>query len=118
MAIQKHHGGCHCGAVEYTAELDLDAEALICNCSICRRTGALMMFVGQEQFTLLKGEDALKDYTFNKNKIHHLFCTTCGVRSFGRGEGSKGPMIMINARCLDGVDVFTQKTKPHDGAKL
>ncbi|CAN5880488.1 GFA family protein [soil metagenome] len=116
MASQKHHGGCHCGAVEYTVELDLEADALVCNCSICRRTGAMMMFVAPDKFELAKGDDAVKDYTFNKGNIHHLFCTTCGVRSFGRGQGQNGPMVMVNARCLDDVNVFAQKTKQYDGA--
>jgi hypothetical protein len=35
-----HHGSCHCGAVQF--ELTESPETLVdCNCSICRRIGAL-----------------------------------------------------------------------------
>mgnify|MGYP006170693691 CR=1 FL=1 len=38
------------------------------------------------QFTLLKGDDALTDYQFNKHIIHHNFCSVCGVGSFAHGK--------------------------------
>jgi len=120
MATSKHHGGCHCGAVRYTVELDLDAPGMTCNCSICGRTGGILSFVPAERFTLDKGEANLTDYQFNKNIIHHLFCKTCGVRSFARGDGPKGPTVAVNIRCLDDVDVFAQvgKAKQFDGKSM
>lgn len=116
MSLAKHDGSCHCGAVKYTVELDTSGEALVCNCSMCRRTGAMMMFTSPDKFTLHSGEDKLREYTFNRHAIKHLFCSVCGVRSFARGTGPNGPMVMINVRCLDGIDVFTQPTKQFDGA--
>ena len=117
MSLAKHEGSCHCGAVKYTVELDTSSEALICNCSMCRRTGAMMMFTSPDKFTLHSGEDKLREYTFNKHQIKHQFCTECGVRPFARGVNPKGEsMVMINARCLEDVNVFTQPTKQFDGA--
>jgi hypothetical protein len=115
MANATHTGGCHCGAVRYTVELDTSAEALECNCSICGRSGSLLMFTTPDKFKLEKGETSLIDYQFNKHVVHHLFCKTCGIKSFSRGESPKGPMIAINLRCLDDVDVFTQPRKQFDG---
>jgi hypothetical protein len=106
MSLATHHGGCHCGAVRYTVEIDPAAQAITCNCSLCGRTGALLQFVTHDKFTLEKGEDQLTDYQFNKHVIHHVFCKTCGVRSFARGNTPKGPMVAINVRCLDDADVF------------
>ncbi len=110
-----HHGGCHCGAVRYTVELDTAAQAIVCDCSICRRSGTMLSFVAPDKFTLQNGEDQLTDYTFNKQVIHHLFCKTCGVRSFARGAGPQGPMVAINVRCLDDIDVFAVPTMQYHG---
>jgi hypothetical protein len=62
--------------------------------------------VPTSQFRLLSGEDAMTEYQFNKHVIHHLFCSTCGIQSFSRGEMPDGTkMIAINVRCLDDVDI-------------
>jgi hypothetical protein len=113
-----HRGGCHCGAVRYTVELDTSQEAIVCNCSMCGRSGSMLLFVSPDKFTLESGEANLTDYQFNAHNIHHLFCKTCGIKSFARGTGRAGPMIAINARCLDDVDVFAQPTQQFDGKKM
>lgn len=110
-----HHGGCHCGAVRYTVDIDLSKPVIQCNCSICSRTGTLLAFVPPDSFKLEKGEEHLTDYQFNKKVIHHLFCRTCGVRSFARGMGPNGPMVAINTRCLDDVDAATLNVMHYDG---
>lgn len=115
MPTERHQGGCHCGAVRYSVELDTSQEAIECNCSICGKSGSLLLFTGVDQFSLEQGEDQLADYLFNKHAIHHLFCKTCGIKSFARGDGPKGPMIAINVRCLDDVDVFAQPRKQFAG---
>ena len=112
-------GSCHCGKVQYRVEADLGGELITCNCSICKRTGAVLAFVGQDQFKLEEGEPALSDYQFGKKIIHHLFCSTCGIRSFARGKGPDGkPMVAVNVRCLDGVDVGALRIREFDGASL
>jgi hypothetical protein len=113
-----HRGGCHCGAVRYRVEIDLSTPVISCNCSICARTGTLRSFVPPSAFTLEKGEENLTDYQFNKKVVHHLFCKTCGIRSFGRGEGPQGPMVAINVRCLDDVDASTLNIQHFDGKHL
>lgn len=108
-------GSCHCGKVRFEVKADV-SRVLSCNCSICSRTGWLLTFVGADQFTLLSGQDALSDYQFNKKNIHHLFCSTCGVRSFGSGTSPDGrEMRAINVRCLDGVDISALAVEQVDG---
>lgn len=109
------HGSCHCGAV--TFDVDVDLEKLItCNCSICGRTGSIMAFVPADKLQRLSGEDRLTDYQFGAKRLHHVFCSVCGVRPYAMGGGPDGkPMAMINVRCLEGVDVHALKTTPYDG---
>ena len=105
MEFPKHEGGCHCQNVRYEVQIDL-TQIINCNCSICHKRGSVLGFVAESQFKLLKGQDAQTDYQFNKKNIHHLFCKTCGIMSYGTGTGPDGmKMIAINVRCLDGIDV-------------
>jgi hypothetical protein len=108
-------GGCHCGRVRYEVESDLQ-NLVSCNCSICQKRGSILTFVPEQKFRLASGEDALTDYQFNKNVIHHLFCSTCGVASFARAEKpGAGPMVAVNVRCLDGIDAAELKPTMVDG---
>jgi hypothetical protein len=113
-----HTGGCHCGAVRYEVEADLD-QAMQCNCSICSKRGHLLSFVPADRFRLLSGDDRLTDYQFAHKVIHHLFCATCGVGSFARGAMPDGaPMVAVNMRCVDGVDLGALKLSQFDGRSL
>jgi hypothetical protein len=108
-------GGCHCGNVRYEVSTDLK-QVISCNCSICSKKAHLLTFVPPEQFKLLAGEGKTTDYQFNTKNIHHLFCSTCGIGSYGHGTGPDGkPMFAINVRCLEGVDVSELKVMPFDG---
>jgi hypothetical protein len=94
-------------------------KAFACNCSICSRNGWLLAFVPESNFRLLAGEGELTDYQFNKKHIHHLFCRTCGVRSFSRGAGRDGKtMYSINLRCIADFDSTALPVETFDGAKL
>lgn len=83
---------------------------------MCAKRGWILTFVPTSAFRLLSGEDALTEYTFNSKKIHHLFCSTCGTASFGRGSDQEGnEMISINVRCLDDVDLDSLTVTPYNG---
>lgn len=110
-----HQGGCQCGKVRYTVEVELD-NLIACNCSRCGKLGSVLAFAPASVFSLERGEDSLTEYRFNSHKISHLFCEICGIESFGRGVGPDGSeMAAINVRCLDDVDVFALKPRPFDG---
>lgn len=111
---KSYQGGCHCGAVRFEVTSNL-VPLMSCNCSICAKRAWILTFVPPQQFKLISGESSLTDYQFGKKNIHHLFCSTCGVASFGRGTGPQGPMVSINVRCLDQVDVGALTVTPYDG---
>ena len=117
MPVSAHKGGCHCGAVRYSVEIDLEAPSITCNCSMCGRAGTILSFVPDDKFKLEQGEANLTDYQFNKHAIHHVFCKTCGIKSFARGSGQHGPMVAINLRTIDDIDPFAavKRAKEFDG---
>lgn len=114
----RYTGSCHCGKVRYEVTTEI-GQVLSCNCSMCSRAGYLLTFVAPEQFKLITGEDVLRDYQFNKHIVHHMFCSNCGVRSFGRGTDRDGKALYcINVRCLEGVELDKLKIQHVDGKSL
>jgi hypothetical protein len=117
--MQTYTGGCHCGAVRFEVDAAIE-QVIACNCSMCSKRGGLLAFTGDENFRLLSGTDAQTEYRFNTHRIAHLFCKTCGIQSFARGENPKtGALtVALNVRCLDGVDVDGLTVRQVDGASL
>ena len=98
-------GSCHCGAVRFEADIDLSQGTAKCNCSICFKSRAWMAFIPANAFRLLSGEQSLREYQFAKKRIHHMFCSHCGVRPFARGSDGQGNEFWaIRVNCLDNVD--------------
>ena len=65
---------CHCGAIEAEINLEGDlAKVIKCNCSICKRKGAIMSMVKNEDFKIVKGEDKLKLYQFIQKLLNIIF---------------------------------------------
>ncbi|WP_342132429.1 GFA family protein [Hydrogenophaga sp. OTU3427] len=102
--MQTYRGSCHCGAVRFEADLDLDQNSYRCNCSICRRTRFWPAVARADGFRLLAGQEALTEYRFNTHKNQHFFCRHCGVRAFGVGnETPIDQMYGVNIGCLEGL---------------
>lgn len=99
--MKARRGGCHCGAVRFEAEGELEGLE-ICNCSICLRKGYVHWYVPHERFRLLSGHDALASYRFGTGQAQHHFCQICGVAPFyvPRSDPDK---VDVNVRCLDGM---------------
>ena len=109
-----YSGSCHCGNVrfEVTAEI---TRAMACNCSICSRVGWLMTSVAPTHFKLRAGEGAQTDYQFGRHTMHHLFYSKCGVHAFGTYSAEGQEKIIVNLRCLDGLDVDALELQRFDG---
>ena len=73
-------GTCHCGAVEFEVTLEEELQkGARCNCSLCRRKGAVMALVPRENIKIVQGEDKLTLYQWNLKIAKHYFCSICGI---------------------------------------
>src|SRR5690242_8295182 len=118
MSTQTYTGSCHCQAVSFTVDLDLD-QALQCNCSICTKLGAVWAFAPKAKMTLKSGADALGDYQFGKKHLHHRICQHCGIETFAEGTAPDGTATVgVNLRCLDGVEVEKLTPRQYDGRSV
>jgi hypothetical protein len=114
--VTTHRGGCHCGRVRFEVDGPTDLEVSECNCSICSKSAYLHFIVPKSAFRLLAGEDELTSYKFNTGTATHLFCRTCGVKSFYVPR-SHPQGISVNARCLDAGTIRSIHVQPFDGTR-
>ncbi|GAB2889004.1 GFA family protein [Microbulbifer echini] len=100
----KHLASCHCGFVKF--ELDLP-DGLIdlrrCDCSLCRRRGAIAASVSLDGINVLEGHEHLKLYQFNTNTAKHYFCGNCGIYTHHQRR-SNPTQYGFNVVCLEGVN--------------
>jgi hypothetical protein len=108
------NGGCHCGAVRWEAETDDDIVVDACNCSICAMTGFLHLIVPSSRFRLLTNPAMLQTYTFNTGVAKHLFCKTCGIKSFYVPR-SNPDGYSLNLNCMDRAQFRSIAIRAFDG---
>jgi hypothetical protein len=100
-------GGCHCGAVEFEVDLEHGLDGVRrCNCSLCRRKGAIVASVPISRLRITKGADMLALYQWNTMTAKHYFCRVCGIYTHHQRRSNPGEFA-FNIACLDGVDPFS-----------
>lgn len=103
---------CHCGHIKLVVDHDLE-KLLQCNCSTCRRFGAIHWYVPAAAVTLAEPKRSLSTYVWRFVHEGHHFCGTCGTSLMRTGypDGT----IAVNAACIEEVDVFTLEVSRFDG---
>jgi hypothetical protein len=117
MSAELLHGSCHCGAVKFEVHTAVE-PATRCNCSLCRRKGALMSpTFTADQLKIVSGEDALTLYQFNTRVAKHYFCKHCGIYPFHQTRRD-ATQWRVNLGCLEGVDAYALEAGVANGASL
>ena len=101
---EKHKGSCHCGSVEF--ELDLPDGLLDirrCDCSLCRKRGAIAASIPLSGIHIIKGQEHLTLYQFNTKTAKHFFCANCGIYTHHQRR-SNPTQYGFNVACLEGIN--------------
>lgn len=102
MSVAEYTGGCHCGAIRFTASIDLAAPTIRCNCSICTKSRAWIAPIPAADFSLDAEAEAPAEYRFGAEQIAHCFCRRCGVKTHGRVNGDgDDEFVAVSVQCLD-----------------
>jgi hypothetical protein len=107
-------GSCHCGTVRIAVPSAPEWVAS-CNCSICRRTGALVAYYRPAE-VLVEGETATYITGDRFIRFHHCLVCACHTHWSANSEALTGELpddvravlaerMGINARLLDGFEV-------------
>jgi len=90
----KHKATCHCCAVELLLDLpDGIVNPRNCNCSICRRKGAIVASVPLTGLTIVKGQDVLTLYQFSTQTAKHYFCSVCGIYTHHQRRSNPNELV-------------------------
>ena len=108
MAMETYTGSCHCGAIRFEADIDLDEGSNRCNCSYCAKVRAWFAFAkGSNHFRPLD-DSGVSEYRWtppgqSESHLTFTFCRSCGVRTFARGESESlgGVFHAVHVPTLD-----------------
>lgn len=94
---------CHCGSVSVSMSRPI-RKLTQCNCSICRRYGALWAYQQRKAIHVKSAKSSLRKYTWGKGKLAFFGCAKCGCithyhHSERRTDGSD--MSAVNMRNID-----------------
>lgn len=120
-------GSCHCGQVHWTwTHAALPDGATACNCTVCRRYGALWIYDFEGHGITVSGPTS---HYVRGDHVEFHFCPRCGGVAYWRGrqamaDGRRriavnlrmtepGPVAAVPIDHFDGLDTFDDL--PRDG---
>ena len=106
---------CHCGAVTIAiprAPLSLTN----CNCSICRRYGALWAYFDSAEVTVTAAPGATEIYAWGDHTLRFVRCATCGCVTHWEPVKGRDARMGVNARNFDPAQLGDVTIRWLDGA--
>lgn len=111
-AVGRRRASCHCGTV--VLELALPngiVDPKRCDCSMCRRKGAIVATVPLDGLKVLEGAASLRLYQFHTKTARHYFCATCGIHTHHQRRSNPNEYA-YNVGCLEGVNPLELEPVP------
>ena len=107
---------CHCGAVRF--EIAVPPDILTeCNCSICRRLGALWAYYERNQVKVLCAPGATTAYAWGDRCIEFHHCAQCGCTTHYESLGGLTRRA-VNARLMAPAIIQNTAVRQFDGAAM
>ena len=107
---------CHCGAIR--VHVPRMARTLTsCNCSICRRYGALWAYYAAIAVTVEAPKGGLLKYSWNRKIRAYCRCKKCGcVTHYEYRKQRRTPTIVVNASNFEPSTLAGVRIRHFDGA--
>jgi hypothetical protein len=107
---------CHCGAVQIT--VPSRPEYLIdCNCTICRRNGALWALYESVSVKLGGHPENTTTYIWGPRTIRTMHCKICGCATHWEPiDSNAGTKFGVNARNFEPQEIAGIRIRKFDGA--
>ena len=107
---------CHCGNIRITLP-ELPLTVTSCNCSVCRRYGALWAYFTREQVRLEAARQTLAAYRWGHRTIDFWHCTNCGcLTHYTTRQDGPESRFAVNARMLPLAVMESLTVRRFDGA--
>jgi hypothetical protein len=109
-------GSCHCGAVKISVPRR-PRRVTNCNCSICRRLGALWAYYPVESVHVDAPPKATEHYIWGDRTLRTVRCATCGcVTHWSPLASAPGGKMAVNARIFEPDQLGAPRIRLFDGA--
>ena len=109
------HGSCHCRAVRWSVA-GLPDAATACNCTVCRRYGALWAYGFENEDIRVFGDT--RTYAWGDRDLGFHFCGNCGCVAswWATKEGADGRRYgAVNLRLAEPDCVASISIRHHEG---
>ena len=105
---------CHCGAARLTVPRP-PTEVTECNCSICRRLGAIWAHYPPSEVRIAR-VGSTQPYVWGERMLAFHRCRACGCVTHWQSLSADQPQMAVNARMIDGLDWSKLRIRHFDGA--
>jgi hypothetical protein len=108
-------GSCHCGAVKVEVpKPPQEVEVKECNCSICRRTGAVLAYYAPRDVRVSGDTDI---YMWGDRMIEFHRCKVCGIFTHWTAVDKSYDRMGVNVRLMPPELLADLRIPKFDGAE-
>ncbi len=108
---------CHCGAVRFAVETTPD-DVNDCNCSICRRYGALWAYYQRPQVRFAAGNGPTDIYMWGDRELEFHRCHSCGCVTHWSAVDQAHMRMGVNAQLMPPEVLAAIPVYQGDGASM